>query len=621
MCVKNNYKTSNIIFIHFSNILNALTESFSFSRIVEPLSTVNDPSLDPSLDTSLDLSMWNYRDSNSSKGLLHNCLDSIIDIDVANYYSGEQNEPTEEEGRIRGDQSMDELCIKNYVLRANQMMHSDMITKDEAYLEICKSCRHLFKEIRECLRDSVSLVLNKDVIMVPILGLKYDRKSSTLKGKNTIKRAYANKHTQTYINEYKCRTNTSMSNKLLVINHTVTYILSKLVVSLIDLESYNEEQLSFTCESLYFKLYEDISKKLWMLPDDMGSYDKDITEYKTEFRKIFMSPKRKIVDASYNCRNLLHTIHRVNFINNVLIQKTKESYLKNKSCILQGETPVNYPFFNFMRVDTYSSNRAKKIYDFCYYNYIFIDGIKIIYKDEYNSVILKKKNNLELFYLRNREYIKNVCAIHIITTISWFLNQINIGMYNKNKNSRELFREKFTPYNIQYIIRSIYNYKSYYKGDVLEMCAESMIHNIKLVDSIIEDYYNTENALITQNITFTDLIKYTELSILKYKLKEAMGRYDENLTTEIAKENALKNQENENISCLMKILSNEMNTQISLLSHSHLRTLMLKNYDRYKDKNEQIFEFKNLYFCTSPGEHFVRKIFATRINYIIRFHR
>lgn len=130
-----------------------------------------------------------------------------------------------------------------------------------------------------------------------------------------------------------------------------------------------------------------------------------------------------------------------------------------------------------MNLNTY----IKSIYNYIHISTKIIEDIQYIYNQEVYANFFVRTELIETYLLRNPKQLKNTCSIYIMITISWFFNQINIGMYNKNKNVYDLFKEKFSKSNVKQIINSIYTNNVENKTNILQICNDSMTNTIELI--------------------------------------------------------------------------------------------------------------------------------------------
>ncbi|ETW27762.1 hypothetical protein PFFCH_04741 [Plasmodium falciparum FCH/4] len=97
--------------------------------------------------------LWSYVDRNSIKGFININLDSIFDIDLKEYYVHDK------ENMTNSEKSEDLECIDAYVQKTNEIYYNMSDTKDEAYIFICKKCKHIYKDIKECREKSMQLMI------------------------------------------------------------------------------------------------------------------------------------------------------------------------------------------------------------------------------------------------------------------------------------------------------------------------------------------------------------------------------------------------------------------------------------------------------------------------------
>ncbi|SBS94144.1 conserved Plasmodium protein, unknown function [Plasmodium ovale curtisi] len=530
---------------------------------------------------------WTFKGLNASKGFINCSLDSILDSDMRNYNNGSNGELTD---RYRADitgKDVDELCIKSYVWKTNQMTHLKLSKRKNLYLDICQSCKQFFADDEECINSSLNLSLHSTVITVPMLSLEYEQRN--------------------------------MSNQSIIINFPVTYILSKLVSSLINLDSYNEDQMNYTCTKLLGQFIEDIEKRKKELPYHLGVFSIYVNTHFYEMKRLFSKNtninKNK---TKKDCKHLMDVLTETDKLNHKLLNKTKKKFLENQKNKVKIE---NYllSIINVRQRDARMNEYISHIYDFAYKTYNIIEGIKQIYNDEHNRLLLTESETPELFYLRNNDLIKNTCSVHIIATLSWFFNQIHMGMYNKQKSVLDIYIEKFTPENISKLIKSIYNYKKNYKKNVLNICSNVMNNVINIVESVLVGFFKHGKIFNKNNVTFSNIIKFTEITILRSKLIDILNF---SIFPSLS-HNKLSNGEirqKENLICLMKNFSDKMNSYFFALKSGHLKKLFLENYEKYDMKDDTMSNSKDLYFCSKPGKYFIHKIVVTKMLFLINIY-
>ncbi|CAC9696324.1 conserved Plasmodium protein, unknown function [Plasmodium sp. DRC-Itaito] len=522
--------------------------------------------------------IWSYVDENSIKGFININLDSIFDIDLKEYYVHEDNLKNNEK-------SADLVCIETYVQKTNEIYYNMSRTKDEEYLFICEKCKHIYKDIEECREKSMQLMIRNMKITVPQIRLKYDKK---------------NRNTEE-----------------IIINIPVTYVLSNLLSSLIKTVTYNTDDLNNACNVLIKMLHLDLLKILYSLQNYHGIFNGITEKYLIEFRNIFLK-KEKINTEDKNdmiweeCFVLKKSIDKIVNINLFLLTKSRNRYMdyvQNRRKRHRHTLFVRTHNVSDKNLNTY----IKSIYNYIYISRRIIEYIQYIYNQEVYAMFFVRTQLIETYFLKNPKQLENTCSIYVMITISWFFNQINIGMYNKNKKIYDLFKEKFSKSNIKQIIYSIYKNNVKNKTNILQICNDSMTNTVELIKNVIKNYYKQSNVLSKYNINFAGLIKFIDLHILRHKFihsiieKQPLIEYDTLDDEHLNKDSII---ERENMVCMMKYISNKINTYISLLKKSELQTIMLQNYDKYNIYLGTYFiDNEHVFFCTSPGQYLISKIY------------
>ncbi|CRG93824.1 conserved Plasmodium protein, unknown function [Plasmodium gallinaceum] len=525
---------------------------------------------------------WKFHKLQEKKVFIHNYLDNILDSDIEEYHEETEYLSYNEHTEDKNTKLIDIICIKTYVLKVKEILHGTKTEKEKSYLDICRNCKHLFNDENECLNMTITLVSNHIEIKVPQLGLMLDKRGL---------------------------------RQSIIINYPITYVLSKLMYSLINVNPYDEKQMNFACDSLLTKLSAEINKNIMDLIGDLHIFNKDVGKYITTIRSFFTKCYNENEKSLLNsCRVLRNALDKVKELNKELLNNSKEKFLEPHKYIKKIDENIIHllPIKNESNLHYY----IKQIYNFIYISSSIVDEMEKIYIREINDSILKKREFIDLFYLRDTNHIKNICSIRIMTTISWFFNQINLDMFNKNKKIKTLFNEKFSFQNLRNMVFSIFNSVSESKGDILDLCMDSMADVIYTVSSMLSNYYEKETFFSRDNLTFSKLIKFTEIYVLRYKLKDMEG---ENYSIEsmgLRKMNPFNINKIENLVCMMKRLSNKMNFYISLLKKSYLQELMYENYDKYIVENIFIDD-SELFFCTSSGEYLIHKEFFNNVFKII----
>ncbi|CAA9989082.1 conserved Plasmodium protein, unknown function [Plasmodium knowlesi strain H] len=430
----------------------------------QPLSTGAYTSADvheeePRATTSSHYDRFFKKKTKKSKELINNYLDSILDRDVLTYY--EQDAGSIHSQDMNVENFSDELCIQTYVMSTHLMVHGDEFQRENAYMNVCRDCHQFFENTKECLDNSINMSIKNDseeetVIKVPLLGLKYEKSGK--------------------------------ANQSLVVNFPVTYILSRLTSSLVDMDSYDSKNLSSTCDILRKKLEGQINKKLSMLPNEMSIFWDYISSYRDNFQDEMRIKVTNMSKPINSCEELLKSLKNMNSLTYSLVNKSGRKYLGNQKNKKRMESFV-FSIFNFKHRESNTNVQIKSIYDFSYAIFDIIGRIKKIYNEEMRFFFLKDLETPELFFLRNNLNIKNMCSINIIATISWFFNQVNMGIYNKNKTVLELFTEKFSSENIEKIVKMKNIKKNVPKKYIMDLCFKTMTEMVDMVRSTLLSYH------------------------------------------------------------------------------------------------------------------------------------
>ncbi|CAD2108653.1 conserved Plasmodium protein, unknown function [Plasmodium vinckei] len=531
---------------------------------------------------------WKYKNTSASTGLINCYLDGIFDKRSVND-SGtwkQSEELSEVDQKIK---EMNEKCISTYLYKSNQMINLSLKKGIEAYAEICKMCIHTFSSHDECLSNSINLSWNGTVIRTPVLFMKYDSPDEE-------------------------------KNEGMIINFPVTYILSKLLANLISLVSYNKYDIEYISSTLQHLLVYELTNNLNDLPKSLGFFDAHINLYTDSLNNIF----DQIPNNNKNMEIIDHYTYfegyldRVQMINNKLLYLSKNQYWTQRRRITRRKRLLSV----FRKMSLYKSmdDHIKDIYKFVYSNFAVVDGIKTIYNDEKKILYIKEEEDLRLYYIRNEALIKKHCSVYIVTAISWFLNQVNLNMYDNNKDVLTLFREKFSSENINKIIKSLYTYKEFYEKNVINVCIQSMEEIIEIVGSAMLIHANKEVTLLKSNLTFSNLIRSMELILLQSKINSISKEEDQPSDDDDDMEISYELRAHENLICLMKYLSKEMEFYISPLKSEYFKKSIKENYNNFKTNVNYVAHETGLYFCTLPGRYFVHRIFTTDILYLINMH-
>ncbi|CAD2095323.1 conserved Plasmodium protein, unknown function [Plasmodium vinckei brucechwatti] len=531
---------------------------------------------------------WKYKNTSASTGLINCYLDGIFDKrSVHDSGTWKQSEELSEvDQKIK---EANEKCISTYLYKSNQMINLSLKKGSEAYAEICKMCIHMFSSHDECLSNSINLSWNGTVIMTPVLYMKYDSTDNE-------------------------------KNEGMIINFPVTHILSKLLANLISLVSYNKYDIEYISSTLQHLLVYELTNNLNDLPKSLGFFDTHISLYTDSLNNIFdqIPNNNKNMDILDHYTYFEGYLDRVQMINNKLLYLSKNQYWTQKRRITRRKRLLSV----FHKMSLYKSMdyHIKDIYKFVHTNFAVVDGIKTIYNDEKNILYTKEEEDLRLYYIRNEALIKKHCSVYIVTAISWFLNQVNLNMYDNNKDVLTLFREKFSSENINKIIKSLYTYKDFYEKNVINVCVQSMEEIIEIVGSAMLIHANKEVTLLKNNLTFSNLIRSLELILLQSKINSISKEEDQPSDDDDDMEISYELRSHENLICLMKYLSKEMEFYISSLKSEYFKKPIKENYNNFKTNVNYVAHETGLYFCTLPGRYFVHRIFTTDILYLINMH-
>ncbi|EUD68560.1 hypothetical protein C922_00959 [Plasmodium inui San Antonio 1] len=426
--------------------------------------------LEPRATTSSHQDRFSKKKGNESKGLINSYLDSILDSDVLAYYEQDAGSIHSEDMDV--ESLLDAFCIQTYVMSAHLMVHSDASQRKNAYMSICRDCHHFFANQKECLDNSINMSIKNNseketVIRVPLLGLKYEESRK--------------------------------SNQSLIVNFPVTYVLSKLMSSLVNMDSYDSKDVSTTCDILRKTLSMQINQKLRRFPNIMGIFSAYISSYTSNFNNEVSSKVTDMSNPLHSCKELLKSFEKMEKLTSSLVKKSSKKYLEHQTRQNKMESFV-FSIFNFKCRESDTNMHIKMIYDFSYYIYDVIERIKRVYNEEIRSLFLKDLETPELFFLRNSSNIKNICSINIIATISWFFNQVNMGIYNKNKTVLDLFIEKFSSQNIEKIVKMEKIQKNVPKKYIMDLCLKTMTEIVDMVGSALLAYYNENLSEVGQEI-------------------------------------------------------------------------------------------------------------------------
>ncbi|KMZ92079.1 hypothetical protein PVMG_02067 [Plasmodium vivax Mauritania I] len=512
-----------------------------------------------------------------SKDLIPSYLDSILDSDVLNYY--EQNMGSIHSEDMDVENLFDELCVQTYVMSAHLMVHGDANQKESAYMSICRDCHHFFVSDKECLDNSINMSIKNDneketVIKVPLLGLQY---------------AKSNKSDQSFL-----------------VNFPVTYILSKLTSSVLNMDSYDTKSMSITCDILRKKLERDINENLVKFPSHMGIFSDYILSYKENFKNEMSNNIKDLSDPLHSCKELLRSFENMEILTTSLLNKSGTKYAEHRASQKKMESFV-FSIFNFNYREYDINVHIKLIYDFSHIIYGIIERVKKVYNNDIKFLFLKDLETPEFFFLRNNLNIKNICSINIIATISWFFNQVNMGLYNKNKTVPYLFMKKFSYKNIEKIVKMESIQKNVPKEYITDLCINTMAEMVDMVAVPASPPPPQTRKAVTPKFTFSNIIKYAEMSLLKERLNVLLveDTSDGGSSNESQKDIQTLQKNfwaRENFICLMKIFSSKMNFHLSGLQKSFLQKLTLENYKSYAILNRPLDDRNHMYFCSLPGE-------------------
>ncbi|SCM23758.1 conserved Plasmodium protein, unknown function [Plasmodium chabaudi chabaudi] len=528
---------------------------------------------------------WRYKNSYSPIGLINCYLDGIFD-----------KRATQELGRWKSSEEMsiddkkikeaNENCISTYLYKSSQMINLSLKKGSEEYAEICKMCIHMFTSQEECLNNSVNIVWNGAVIMTPVLYMKYDSRD--------IKK-----------------------NEGMIINYPVTYIFSKLLTNLIVLILHNKYDITYISNTLQNLFIHELSNNLSNLSKGHGLFDEQMSLYTDSLNNIFdqIPNNNKTINVLDHFTYFEAYLDRAQMINTKLLFLSKHQYWTQKRRATRRKSLLSV----FYKLNSYKSmdDHIKDIYNFVYTNYATIEGLKSIYNDEKKILYTKEEEDFRLYYVRNAPLIKNHCSLYIVTAISWFLNQVNINMYDNNKDVLTIFRDKFSSENINKIIKSIYIYKDFYEKTVINVCLQAVEDVIKIVDSTMLSHANKEVKLLKNNLTFSNLIRSMELILLQSKINSISKEEDQPNDDDHDMAISYELKSNENLICLMKQLSKEMEFYASSLKSDYFKKPIKENYNNFKTNVPYISHEAELYFCTLPGRYFVNRIFSTDILHLI----
>ncbi|CAG9477854.1 unnamed protein product [Plasmodium vivax] len=660
------------------------------------------PTTEPTDTTSSRQDRFFRKKPKESKDLIPSYLDSILDSDVLNYY--EQNMGSIHSEDMDVENLFDELCVQTYVMSAHLMVHGDANQKESAYMSICRDCHHFFVSDKECLDNSINMSIKNDneketVIKVPLLGLRY---------------AKSNKSDQSFL-----------------VNFPVTYILSKLTSSVLNMDSYDTKSMSITCDILRKKLERDINENLVKFPSDMGIFSDYILSYKENFKNEMSNNIKDLSDPLHSCKELLRSFENMEILTTSLLNKSGTKYAEHRASQKKMESFV-FSIFNFNYREYDINVHIKLIYDFSHIIYGIIERVKKVYNNDIKFLFLKDLETPEFFFLRNNLNIKNICSINIIATISWFFNQVNMGLYNKNKTVPYLFMKKFSYKNIEKIVKMESIQKNVPKEYITDLCINTMAEMVDMVGSALIAYQNdnlseldeeidaAEHArdtssgrdtpraqspvsssggdtpraqspvsssggdtpraqspvlfsggdglrssdpnplsyislllssplghipysfspdpavpasppppqtrkAVTPKFTFSNIIKYAEMSLLKERLNVLLveDTSDGGSSNESQKDIQTLQKNfwaRENFICLMKIFSSKMNFHLSGLQKSFLQKLTLENYKSYAILNRPLDDRNHMYFCSLPGEYLIHKIFSSKFFFMINVY-
>ncbi|VEV57363.1 conserved Plasmodium protein, unknown function [Plasmodium vinckei vinckei] len=378
-------------------------------------------------------------------------------------------------------------------------------------------------------------------------------------------------------------------NEGMIINFPVTYILSKLLANLISLVSYNKYDVEYISSTLQHLLVYELTNNLNDLPKSLGFFDTHISLYTDSLNNIFdqIPNNNKNMDILDHYTYFEGYLDRVQMINNKLIYLSKNQYWTQRRRIARRKRLLSV-FRNLSIYKTMDSH-IKDIYKFVNTNFAVVEGIKSIYNDEKKILYTKEDEDLRLYYIRNEGLIKKHCSAHIVTAISWFLNQVNLNMYDNNKDVLTIFREKFSSENINKIIKSLYTYKDFYEKNVINVCVRTMEEIIEIVGSAMLVHANKEVTLLKNNLTFSNLIRSMELILLQSKINSISKEDDQPSDDDDDMEISYELRSHENLICLMKYLSKEMEFYVSSLKSEYFKKPIKENYNNFKTNVNYFF--------------------------------
>ncbi|ETB60876.1 hypothetical protein YYC_01842 [Plasmodium yoelii 17X] len=529
---------------------------------------------------------WKYKSLNASNGLVNNYLDGIFDK-RSHYRSGRWKQFEEMSVDDREMKNMNEQCIEIYIFKVKEMIYLNLKSGRKAYEEICKMCSHMFDSKEECLNNSINLSWNDIIIMAPVLYIK--RESSD-----------------------------ESKNQGMIINLPVTNMLSKLLTNLISLISYNKSDIDYINSTMQYLLINELVDNLDALPEELGMFNDFVGSYTDSLHDTFtqIADNNENMEVLDNYTYFEGYLDRLKMLNNRLHYLSKHLYLGQKKNVTKKKSLLST--FHKKNSHKHMEDHIKKIYNFIYTNNASIEGIRSIYNEEKKTIYSKEEEDFRLYYLRNELLIKNHCSVYIVTAISWFLNQVNLNMYDHNRDIIEIFRDKFSLENINKIIKSIYTYTEFYEQNVINICTKSMGNIIAIVDSTILAYSNKEVNLLKNNLTFSNLIRTMEILLLQYKIN-SISKEEDHLKNHIGNEMEISHElrPHEHLICLMKYVSKEMEFYISSLKPEYFKQFIVENYHNFKTNVNYVPHETQLYFCTLPGKFFVHRIFINDILHLI----
>ncbi|KJP85735.1 hypothetical protein AK88_04605 [Plasmodium fragile] len=449
-----------------------------FSTVVpeeQPAPSATYPRVDmhaegPRATTSSRYNRFFKKKAKESKELINSYLDSILDSDMLIYY--EQNAGSIHSEDMDVENLSDELCIQTYVMSAHLMVYGDEFQKKNAYMNICRDCHHFFVNKKECLDNSINMSINTDsetetVIKVPLLGLKYEKSRK--------------------------------SNQSLVVNFPVTYVLSRLTSSLVNMDSYTSKNMSASCDILQTKLKRYINQRLIKIPNEMGIFSNYISCYRDNFNNEMSNKRTDTSNPLHSCKELLNSFEHMRELTYSFVNKSSKKYLEHQNSKKRMESFV-FSIFNLKYRESDTSVHIKLIYDFYFNIHDVIERIRNVYNEEIRYFFLKDLETPQLFFLRNNSNIKNICSINIIATISWFFNQVNMGIYNKNKTVPELFMEKFSSKNIENIVKMENVHNNVPRKNVMDLCLKTMTEMVDMFRAALLDYHKENLSELDEEI-------------------------------------------------------------------------------------------------------------------------